>query len=150
MSTFQKTMTFPHPAAVVFDFFARPANLLRVSPPELHMKIIEAPERLQLGSRLVLGGRRWGVPHRVVSEVTAFEPDSMFRDEQREGPFGQWVHTHTLETVAGGTRVTDHIAFEPPGGLLGKVVSSRSIERELEWIFSVRVQKLKEILGASL
>jgi ligand-binding SRPBCC domain-containing protein len=148
MPTFESTMFIPRPFAEVFDFFARPANLLVVSPPQLHMRLVEAPERLELGSRLVITGRRWGVPHRVVSEVTAFENEVLFRDEQREGPLARWAHTHRFEPVPGGTRVTDHIEFEPPGGLLGRLVTVRFIERELEWVFAYRMEKLKELFGA--
>jgi ligand-binding SRPBCC domain-containing protein len=150
MPTFESTTILPRPPAEVFDFFARPANLLLVSPPQLHMRLVAAPERLELGSRLIIAGRRWGVPHRVVSEVTAFETDVLFRDEQRQGPFARWVHTHRFEPVPGGTRVTDQVEFEPPGGLLGRLVTPRFIERELEWVFAYRTEKLKELFGASV
>jgi hypothetical protein len=37
----------------------------------LHLKVEEGPEVLQLGSRVTVRGRRWGIPQRVVSEVTS-------------------------------------------------------------------------------
>jgi ligand-binding SRPBCC domain-containing protein len=147
MPHFEQTMRLSRPVAEVFDFFARPANLVRVSPPELHLRLIEGPERLELGARLTLRGWRWGVPQRVVSEVTAFESGVRFVDEQRKGPFGKWVHTHQFEADSGGTLVRDRIEYEPPGGVLGLVVTVGWIERDLEWIFTYRETKLRELLG---
>src|SRR5215469_2483651 len=107
----------------VFDFFSRPAKLIEISPPELHFKLLSAPEQLTLGARIVLQGRRWGLSQRLVSEVTVWEPEVRFVDEQREGPFKQWVHTHRFEALPdGGTRLTDRIDYETPGGLLGFIL----------------------------
>jgi ligand-binding SRPBCC domain-containing protein len=148
MPRFESAQSLPAPLARVFDFFSRPANLVRVSPPELHFELVSAPERLQLGSRLTVKGRRWGLPQRVVTEVTAWEPEQMFVDEQREGPFRKWVHAHRFEALAdGGTRVSDCIDFETPRGLLGLVVTAAAVERELNWVFEYRRQKLAELLS---
>jgi ligand-binding SRPBCC domain-containing protein len=88
-----------------------------------------------------------GIPQRLESEVTVFEPDVLFADEQRAGPFRKWVHSHRFEAVDGGTRVRDEIEFEPPGGLLGLVVTAAFIQRDLERAFAYRRQKLEELLG---
>ena len=147
MAQFEKTMTFSRPLAEVFDFFLQPANLLRVSPPELHMELVEGPERLQLGAVVTLKGRRWGLSQRVVSEVIAFEPNVLFIDQQRQGPFRQWKHTHRFAALAEGTQVQDTIEFEPPGGLLGLLVTENFIRRDLEKVFAYRAEKLRQILS---
>ncbi len=82
--------------------------------------------------------------------MTVWEPEHHFVDEQREGPFKKWMHTHRFEALAdGGTRVTDRIDFETPGGLLGFVVTAAAVERELKWIFEYRRQKLVQLLDGS-
>ena len=149
MPSFDDVLTVPRPPAEVFEFFLDPANLIRVSPPELHMRLVQGPRRLQLGSIIVLQGRRWGVPQRVVSEITAFEPAASFVDEQRQGPFRRWRHTHRFETVPEGTRIIDHIDYEPPGGLLGLVATPHMLERDLTWVYAYRCEKLRELLGAA-
>ena len=58
MATFERTMRFNRSAAEVFDFLARPANVVRVSPPDLHLRLVEGPERIELGSRITWKGRR--------------------------------------------------------------------------------------------
>lgn len=145
MPRFEMVESLSVPLARVFDFFSRPANLIRISPPELHFQLLSAPERLTLGARVALQGRRWGLSQRIVSEVTVWEPEMHFVDEQREGPFKQWIHTHCFEALSeGGTRVTDHIDYETPGGMLGFVITRRAVERDLKWIFEYRRNKLIE------
>jgi ligand-binding SRPBCC domain-containing protein len=147
MPVFERVACYPRPVAEVFDFFCQPGHLLTVSPPELHMRLKEAPERLQLGSRIVVRARRYGFGQRITSEVTAFEPNALMVDEQKEGPFGKWIHTHRFETVPEGTQVTDRIEFEPPPGLVGMMVTASVIEKELQRVFEFRQQKLAEIFA---
>jgi ligand-binding SRPBCC domain-containing protein len=147
MPMFEASQVIPRPVEEVFDFFRAPANLIAISPPELHMALVEGPPLIELGSRVVLKGRRWGIPQRVVSEITAFEPPVTFTDTQVEGPFRKWVHTHRFEPAPEGTRVIDRVEYETPGGLLGLVARPSLIERDLKWIFEYRTKKVAELFG---
>jgi ligand-binding SRPBCC domain-containing protein len=148
MARFVTTIDLSAPIAQVFDFFHKPANLLQVAPPALHLQLENAPAELQLGSRLILSGRRWGIRYRSVTEVIAFEPGVYFLEEQKEGAFRKWVHAHRFEATANaGTRVVDEIDFEPPGGMLGMLLTSAAVERELSEFFHYRNEQLAGILG---
>src|SRR5690242_11947780 len=119
---------FRRPAAEVFAFFRRPASRLRLAPPELGLQLVEAPEQLELGSRITLRGRRAGVTQHLVSAVTQFEPGRSFVEEQQQGPFRRWVHSYCFEAQEdGGTLVTEEIDFEPPGGVLGLLHTAAKI-----------------------
>jgi ligand-binding SRPBCC domain-containing protein len=146
MPRFVVTITISRPLGEVFEFLRRPANLPELSPPDLHLRVADAPERLELGSRLTLLARHWGVPQRSVHEVTALEPDALLVEEQREGLFRRWVHAQRFAQSPEGTQVTHEIEFEPPGGLLGLAATPALIERELRWIFDYRERKLQEVL----
>ena len=65
----------------VFAFFRTPANLLLLALPELHLELIAAPPQLEVGSRLELRGRRWGIAHRTVLEITVLEMGKMLVEE---------------------------------------------------------------------
>jgi ligand-binding SRPBCC domain-containing protein len=149
MPRFETAMTFPRPIDDVFDFFRRPANLLRVNPPDFHLSLLEAPEVLQQGSRVVVQVRRFGIPQRLESEITALEPNALFVDELRQGPFRKWVQTHRFAATPEGTQVTFQIDFEPPSGMLGLMVTAAAIEKELKAVFAYRAGKLHELLGPS-
>jgi ligand-binding SRPBCC domain-containing protein len=149
MPVFECVMHFPHPEEKMFDFFCRPANLIKLSPPDLHLQLLDGPERIEFGSRIAFRGRRWGVPQSFVSEIKAFEPNVKFLDVMVRGPFRKWEHTHTFATADGGTRVADRIDYESPGGLLGLVATPSLVARDLEKIFAYRVKRLEEIMGGS-
>lgn len=146
MPVFETSVLLPSPLDAVFDFFCRPANLVALAPPELNMKLIEAPERIELGSRIILQTRRWGITQRMVGEVTVWEPGTRFVEEQREGPFRKWVHHHLFEKVGESTRVRDRIEYEGPSGALGLLMPARMIESELQQMFAYRQNKLQELM----
>ena len=146
MPHFEAVTSLSRSVAEVFDFLSLPANLIEMTPPEFHVRLVEAPERLHLGARVVLQARRWGFAQRLVSEVTAFEPNRLLVDEQREGPFSKWIHTHLLEAVPGGTRMTDRIEFEASGCMLGFLLTAETITSELQELFAYRQQRLRELL----
>ncbi len=60
--------------------------------------------------------------------IVALEPGRGFHEDSTMLSQRRWVHRRSLEPVAGGTRVTDRIAFEPRlpflGGLLRPVFRS--------------------------
>ncbi len=148
MPRFVTTVDLSVPLAQVFDFFRKPANLLQVAPPALHLQQENPPDELQLGSRLTLCGRRWGIRYRSVTEVMVFEPGVCFVEEQKEGAFRKWVHVHRFEATANaGTRVVDEIDFEPPGGMLGLILTPAAVERELNDFFRYRNAKLATMVG---
>lgn len=70
----------------------------------------------------------------------------MFVDEQLEGPYSEWVHTHTFVDVAGGTRVTDKVRYRLPLFPAG-VVAWPVMRLQIKRIFRYRNRRLNEFLG---
>ena len=149
MPTFETSECYLAAPARAFALFRRPAERVRLAPPELHLRLEEGPDELQLGSRLTVRGRRWGVTQRMVSEITAFEDGALIVEEQRQGPFRSWRHTQRFEpSPDGGVRITDAIEYEPPGGVLGRLATAEAIRRELERAFAYRRERLTGLLAA--
>src|SRR5436190_15590572 len=124
MPVFESALRFARPVAEVFDFLCQPVHWIKIAPPDLHLRLVEGPERIHLGASLTVKGRRWGMPQRVVSAITVFELNRLIVQEQRQGPFGKWIHTQGFEELAGGSRVVDQIEYEPPPGILGLTVTA--------------------------
>src|SRR5437764_4297767 len=97
MPVFERTLVLPRQPAEVFDRLIQPAWVIQAMPPELSLRLIEGPERLSLGARVVVSGRRWGLPHRVTTEVTTFEPGRLLVEEQKQGPLRRWQMTQRFE-----------------------------------------------------
>ncbi len=146
MAILESTHVVEHPLARVFAFFRRPGNLPLLAPPELDMRILEAPEEIHLGARVTVQLRRWGMTVRVTSQVTEFEPNALITTVQAEGIFRRWHHRQEFTALPEGTRLSDHVEFEPPGGLLGLMVTPAWVSRDLEWLFAHRQKRLHELL----
>lgn len=143
MPHFSASVDLPQSAQVIFAFFLRPANILAMKPADLHLELIEGPDIVEAGSRVTWKVRRWGVAQRFVHEVIEMVPNERLVEKQIQGPFPQWLHTRRFETLGPGTRLTDEIAFEPPTGILGRLVTAEKVLGELGEAFAERERWLR-------
>ncbi len=149
MAHFEYVTHLAAPPEVIFDFLCNPANLIEVTPAEYRARLVSGPDRLHLGARVVLEMRRFGVKQRIESEIVALELNKLLADEQRSGPFARWRHTHVLEPEVDGTKMTDTVDYEPPGGMLGQLLAGPLIEKELREMFAYRAGRFAELLPGS-
>ncbi len=147
MAHYTTTLEIARPLADMFTFFTRPKNLLQFTPPDLNLELLTAPESLSLGARLVWKGRRWGISQKIIQEVASFDLEKLVIIEQKQGPFARWMQAHHFEPSDAGTRIVEKIDFDPPGGLLGRMISADAIRRDIEKLTAYRQQKLKEMFG---
>jgi len=87
-----------------------------------------------------------GIPIRWQSEITAWEPPHRFVDEQRRGPYRQWIHEHTFVEQEGGTLARDRVQYAVPGGSL---VNYLFVARDLKRVFAFREETLLGIFGSA-
>jgi ligand-binding SRPBCC domain-containing protein len=141
------TFEIARPAADLFAFLTRPKNLLELAPADLRLELVGAPDLLQAGSKIVWKGRRWGISVQLTHEVITFDPDRLIVFEQKQGPFARWVHANYFEKHDDHTKIVEKIEFDPPGGLLGYVLTADKIRGDIEKLTAYREKKLKEIFA---
>lgn len=78
---------------------------------------------LALGDVVTFRARHFGLPWTMTARITELERPSRFVDEQVDGPFAAFRHTHRFEARDGGTVVVDEFSFRLPGGPLGHLVA---------------------------
>jgi ligand-binding SRPBCC domain-containing protein len=147
MPHYTATLVVDCPVADVFAFFSKPKNLVQLAPPDLNLELVTAPEIMQIGARLVWKGRRWGIAQQIIQEVAKFDSDKLIALEQKQGPFARWLHAHHFESKDTSTTIVERIDFEPPGGMLGFLVTANTIRKDLDKLTAFRQQRLKEIFG---
>lgn len=136
------------PIADVFDFFAEPGNLGRITPPSMRFEFLTGDRAMRPGLELDYRIRPLlGVPVRWRTRITDFDPPHRFRDVQLAGPYRRWEHVHTFEAVDGGTLVRDEVTYAIQFGPLGDLVNRVVVRGELERIFRHRADTIRRIFA---
>lgn len=149
MNHASNTIELSAPVREVFDYYADPANVVRMAPPDLNARLLEGQHPLRKGSRVVFSIRPSMMPVQVrwVLEITEFEENSLFVDELRKGPFAHWVHRHHFaEGSSGGTRLTDEIEFDAPVPLFAWIARRNFVQARLADLFAHRERVLRRDL----
>lgn len=147
MPEFETSVTVACPLEEAFDFFIRPANAVKISPPDIGLQFISAPEVLEQGCKIQFKIQGFGQVRTVTHEITELIRPTHFFEKQVQGLFQEWLHEHRFETTANGEiLVIDRITFEPPAGLIGLLLNRDRIQNHLEEGFYHRHQKLKKFL----
>ena len=142
---FQAELWLGRPIDEVFKFFADAANLQTLTPEWIHFTILTPrPISIRKGTIIDYRLRIHGIPVRWQTEITAWEPPHRFVDEQRRGPYRQWIHEHCFEEQRGGTRMIDVVRYAVHGGWL---IERLFVRRDIERIFAFRRRQLEQRFG---
>lgn len=132
----------------LFDYILRPANLQAIAPPETQFVFVQPPEVIQLGSRLTCKVQAYGMVQQLSYEIVELVSPQRFREKMVEGPLRLWLHDYIVEPhSSGGVTLLNRIEFEPPGGLMGFVVTADKIMDALDDGFYHRSSELKRVFG---
>ena len=133
----------------LFEFLVRPENLQKIAPPQMQFVFVEPPEFIRLGCRLTCKAQAYGMIQQLTYEIVEFNSPKQFREKMVDGPLKQWLHDYIVEPHSAPDAVTlvNRIDFEPPGGLLGFVVTADKILEALEDGFDHRREELQKLFG---
>lgn len=129
----------------IFDFLSHTESIEKIVPADLKLRLVQAPQRIELGSRYEIQILAFGAPQSAVYEVTEFVRPSRFVEAQVKGPLARYIHEHSL-TLEGDrhVRVLDRIEFEPPSGFLGFLLSAETLRKSLAEGLAHRHRELKK------
>lgn len=151
--TLTYTQFIPAPIEEVWSFFSNPANLKKITPPDMQFTIVSRPETTELFEGMRISYRLaplLNLPVGWVTRITSVDKPVMFEDEQVEGPYEYWHHKHTFTAVEGGVRMTDRISYRLPYGAFGEMIDTLVIHRRLEEVFAYRRRRISELFGAGV
>ena len=135
------------PLEATFAFFCDPANLARITPPDLGFVVLTpGPIPMRSGALIDYRIRLRGIPARWTSLIEVWAPNARFVDVQVRGPYRLWRHEHTFEAESGGTRVADRVEYALPFFPFGEIVHRFLVRPDLDRIFSFRSAAIRRIL----
>ncbi len=146
---FVKESRIAAPPSTVFAFHETSGALSLLTPPWEKIEVVEGGGTLQPGSRVVLKTKFGPLSLRWVAEHTEYEQGRLFADRQVSGPFAEWSHRHLfLDDGAGGCLMRDEVEYEPPLGLLGRMLGADLIRKKLRDLFDYRHEAVRRIIEA--
>ena len=137
MSDFQASIVLPRPRDETFEFLRRPANLLNMFPADTAGNLcMKHPEIMSVGECIEFKVKAMGAQFLFVHEVTQLTASELIVVKQIQGPFKAWTQEqHFADSGDGNTLLTSIIRFDPPGGMLGFVVTRKLILSQLQnWV----------------
>ena len=97
---------------------------------------LKHPEIMDVGGFIEFQVKALGSKFQFVHEITQVTPSEIIVVKQVQGPFKAWTQEqHFADSDDGNTLLTSIVTFEPPGGMLGFVVTRKLILSQLdEWV----------------
>ena len=147
MGTLEFSTELPVSAETAYQWHERPGAFERLVPPWETVDVIRregtlAEGRVELSLRVGPFAQKWIARHRDGV------PGRMFVDEQVEGPFARWVHTHRFEPLGlDRCQLIDQIRYQLPLGPLGDLGESW-VDRSAARGFRYRHDTLRDDLAA--
>jgi ligand-binding SRPBCC domain-containing protein len=146
MSIYERSFKVQAPLPDVAAFHDDPVSLAAITPPPVRVTIEQFDRPVRAGSRVIFRLSVGPIGVRWDGAIAEYVDQEYFRDVQISGPFGAWSHTHSFAAEADGTRVTDRVEYEPPLGLIGKLIDPILVRPSLAFLFNYRKKKTRELL----
>lgn len=148
--TFEAHQWVSSPTPQTFEFFADAANLETITPPFLNFRILtELPVEMRVGARIDYRIALYGLPMTWKTNIDQWESGRSFIDRQLSGPYAQWIHLHTFEPSAGGTRLYDRVLYALPLDPLSRPGHPLFVRPTIERIFAYRRQVIAARFGGA-
>jgi ligand-binding SRPBCC domain-containing protein len=149
MPLFERSCVVLAPIADVFAFHLDTRNAAKIAPRTMPVVAVRGSFPLAQGDTVELVVRLWPTPFRQTWRVEAeriVEP-TLVIDRMLQGPFPSWVHQHRFEDLGDGTtRLTDHVDYHLPFGVLGTLADRVAVRRLLDRMFRFRQARTRELL----
>lgn len=145
------SQNLPVSLKTAWDFFSSPANLAKITPPEIGFTITSdllSDQKMYPGMLITYQvSPLFGIKMNWMTEITHVKEYEYFVDEQRFGPYALWHHQHHFKEIPGGIEMTDLLDYALPYGFIGQIARRLLVEKELKKVFDYRVAKVEELFG---
>ena len=148
MAEFISSATFQCSLDGLRRFLGNPQNLPMVSNPDLELEIIAAPQVITAGEKIEFRITAFGFKQRATNQYTEIS-ELLIAESQVDGPMRAWSHVQKFESLPdGSTRLIDEVTFEPPGGMLGYLLTEAKVREQLEEGMAFRYETLQELIDS--
>jgi len=148
MYILRRELWVDRPIEEVFAFFADAHNLEKITPPWVGFKILSmSTDSIEAGTIIRYRLRLHGIPVHWRTNICEWNPPYSFVDEQTRGPYKKWRHTHKFEAHGSRTKMMDEVQYLLPFGILGRIVHSLKVRKDVSRIFDYRRERIEGLFG---
>jgi ligand-binding SRPBCC domain-containing protein len=149
MKQLRRQQLLPVTLQQAWQFFATPANLNAITPPDMDFKVLgQLPETMYQGQFIMYTIKPvLNIPFKWVTEITHINEPFYFVDEQRTGPYHIWHHEHHFKAVDNGVLMTDILHYDIGKWVLGSIAGALFVHKKVEQIFDYRYRALEKHFG---
>lgn len=146
MTTINLTTKIKVPKQIVFDA-SRNIDIHQQSASPTNEKAISGVTSglINLNETVTWHGKHFGFYLTHKSRITAMTFYDYFVDEMEEGNFKSFKHKHFFEEENGVTIMKDHLQYETPFGILGRIFDALFLKKHLTQFLLERNKVLKEV-----
>lgn len=149
MAVYKSEVCIKDTPRVLFEFFLNPNNLVEITLPSLKLKILDAPEKVEVGSIVEFQVTQLAFDLKATHEVVLLE-EYCITQKQVTGPMKEFQHERRFVEVGDANcRIENTVTFERPGGMLGAVMHQERIISSLDESFEYQNSKLQEKFGSA-
>lgn len=133
-----------------WDYFSRPENLEKITPPEMKFNILSNISDKEMYEGMLINytvSPIANIPLRWTTEITHIKDLEYFVDEQRFGPYAMWHHEHHFKETSDGVCMTDILHYAIPFGIIGRFANLIFVDRKISSIFDYREKTLNSIFN---
>ena len=143
---FKTEQYLPVSIDIAWQFFSSAKNLAIITPPELDFKILtpmDEMKQIHKGMKIdYIVHPLFSIPVRWTTQISHVNEPYEFVDTQLTGPYHTWIHTHRFTEKKDGLLMTDEVKYSLPYGILGRMVHSLLVRKQIEKIFDYRMNVL--------
>jgi ligand-binding SRPBCC domain-containing protein len=145
-----REQVIPAALEIVWEYFCDPKNLNTITPPDMNFEIRAGGDVAMYEGQIIEYRVEFvpGLRSLWLTEIAHVLPGEYFVDEQRVGPYRFWYHEHRFERLPDGVKMTDHITYIVPFGVVGDLMNKLWIRGRLERIFDFRRDRISELFGS--
>ncbi len=97
----------------------------------------------ELSEFITWEGKHFGIRQQFTSEITKMEAPYFFEDKMKKGAFKSFRHEHYFEDSNNEVTMTDHLFYEVPLGVFGKIFDGLILRKYLITLLQKRNATIK-------
>lgn len=149
VTTFEKQIDLSVSAEEAFAWHEREGAIDRLIPPWESVSVLKRGDGIRDGSVVELAQHLGPLRFKWIAKHHGYDVGRAFRDTQVAGPFAAWDHLHQFRQNEDGSGVlTDHIEYQVPGGIIGRLLGGSLIKQKVETMFTYRHNTTQDDLAA--